>query len=1278
MLLNLAQGQWVNGYEYRKPITIPDTSVSGGIALDDFPLLVSLTDANLRTISNGGNVENASGYDIVFASGDGTLLGHELESYNAVSGELIAWVNVPSVSPTTSTVIYMYYGNDAIATDQSSTSAWVANYGASWNMSDLNDGTANGYSLTDNNSIDTTGKIGRARYVDGSGTQYLLANEAAIGPTSYFTLSFWMRPTGNEGTVVDFSSGSSAGDPYFYFNYNNSNIRFAFESAGDDDVNFTDNTNLTEGEWYHVICVGEHDGNDHRIYLNGIQVASDNTNVDGKSSQLDDGRIGDINTSYGTSQGRYNGSIDNFWIYNGLWSDDFISTLYKNQNNPSAFITVGNEECNANDAAGTIYGASQVASGTTVNLTLSGYNQLATFQWQSSTDGTNFSDIPGETGVAYTTPAINQITYYRVQAQLNSCTDYSDIHTIFLSDSFLTDYYYRKNITLSASMVCGGADLSNFPVYLNFTDPDLATAANKITNNEGYDIVFTQEDGQTLLDHQLEKFDSTTGEISAWVRIPTLSATSNTVIVMNYGNCNVATDQSTNSVWTVDYEAVYHLGNDITDQSQNSNDLTNNGSTVTSGITGDARHFNGTSHYLTGTDIDLTQGTISAWVKFDNTHNSASSQTRPVFNNWQNNSNQATMLFAGTDNSYNDDGKFYFKIEGSGTFGRETSDQSSWTGGTWYYVSASFGTTQSIAINGETVSSSSRTNSISENIPITIGGGDVDQTNNFEYFEGVIDEVHITSAVRNDDWLCTEYRNLSNPGAYITLGTEESNFQWSGAVSSDWSNGSNWTGCHVPESTSDIVISSSASNYPVISTDQSIKSITIENGASLTVNNATLTVTGDFTIDGSYACTNGKIRFAGSATQNIFGAGTLTFCDLEIANTASGNNLVLNTPIQIEDSLILTDGVIRSTASEKVTLPDGAVVVGGKTASYVDGPFTKIGDDPFDFPVGRNGIYGEIGISDLFNAAITDEWTAEYFREELATSFSDSSSHAGENDGIYNVSQIEYWDLSRDVGSAEVKIALNWRGGNSAISDLTQIVLAHNVSGNNWSNERGTVTGTVDSGCVVSEGRISSFSPFTFGSTGDANPLPIELAYFLAEAKDDHVVLKWQSNTEINNDRYEIQRSATGEDFETIATVPGAGDSKQILRYQTEDRDPLKGTSFYRLKQVDRDGSFFYSSVQEVSFSSKTVAFTVYPNPNDGRELNVLLSETLYTSEVAFEVYDVYGRLMFSDSQPVLDTDHNLFTLMLAGSGLSNGVYTVVLTTSYQKASQTFYVVKRE
>jgi len=123
-------------------------------------------------------------------------------------------------------------------------------------------------------------------------------------------------------------------------------------------------------------------------------------------------------------------------------------------------------------------------------------------------------------------------------------------------------YSYRKSITIQSSQVSGTADHSNFPVLVNLTNGKLRhiDSGGHVTNTNGYDIIFRASDETTQLDHEIEEYDSSTGTVVAWVRIPTLSYDTNTVIYMYYGNTCISTSQeNVTGVWDSNYLGVWHL-----------------------------------------------------------------------------------------------------------------------------------------------------------------------------------------------------------------------------------------------------------------------------------------------------------------------------------------------------------------------------------------------------------------------------------------------------------------------------------------------------------------------------------------------------------------------------------------------------------------------------------------------------------------------------------------------------------------------------------------------
>ena len=105
---------------------------------------------------------------------------------------------------------------------------------------------------------------------------------------------------------------------------------------------------------------------------------------------------------------------------------------------------------------------------------------------------------------------------------------------------FSLSYKYERNITIDYTRVSGGSDLFNFPVLFSLTGQNFLRnlPTGQITNANGFDIIFT-DDNYNKLDHQIEYYNGTNGDLIAWIRIPVLSSSSNTVIKILYGNPQV-------------------------------------------------------------------------------------------------------------------------------------------------------------------------------------------------------------------------------------------------------------------------------------------------------------------------------------------------------------------------------------------------------------------------------------------------------------------------------------------------------------------------------------------------------------------------------------------------------------------------------------------------------------------------------------------------------------------------------------------------------------------
>ena len=138
---------------------------------------------------------------------------------------------------------------------------------------------------------------------------------------------------------------------------------------------------------------------------------------------------------------------------------------------------------------------------------------------------------------------------------------------IVIPDAKADNYGYRMGITVNSSQVQNGP-LTNFPFLFNTTSTNLKTTANggHVTSAYGYDIIFRALDATTCggtapctLDHEIEKYDGSTGEFVAWVRVPSIN--NGTVLYIYYGNASITSSpENKTGVWDSNYKGVWHLG----------------------------------------------------------------------------------------------------------------------------------------------------------------------------------------------------------------------------------------------------------------------------------------------------------------------------------------------------------------------------------------------------------------------------------------------------------------------------------------------------------------------------------------------------------------------------------------------------------------------------------------------------------------------------------------------------------------------------------------------
>src|SRR5581483_3738584 len=331
---------WTNGYTYRRAITIPHTQVVNTDQVN-FPVLIAGTYSYLATLANGGCVTNANGYDILFtsdASGN-TPLAFERESYSGASGTVDFWVQVPLLSHTSDTVLYLFYGNSSVTTDRSNrTGTWDSNYKAVWHLANgvtLSgaDSSSNAVNGTNLGMTAVSGGIGGAAAGDGgAGHQINTANNPYASSTfssNGLTLSAWVKPSPTNAASSQVVSLEGA----YVLDVTGGKAGFEINGSGSDLVS---GVTVPTGSWTYIVGTADSSGN-LKLYVNGALTGNASQGFFNLDSLTRPYSLGGHPVFAGYN---FNGIIDEARISNIPRSADWIATEYNNQSGSLSFYTI--------------------------------------------------------------------------------------------------------------------------------------------------------------------------------------------------------------------------------------------------------------------------------------------------------------------------------------------------------------------------------------------------------------------------------------------------------------------------------------------------------------------------------------------------------------------------------------------------------------------------------------------------------------------------------------------------------------------------------------------------------------------------------------------------------------------------------------------------------------------------------------------------------------------------------------------------------------------------
>ncbi len=488
------------GYSFGKQVLIQSSQVEGSTNHLNFPVLISFTDGDLRHTSSGGNVENINGYDIIFTIGDcSTELDHQIESYSPATGTYVAWVKIPSLSPTIDFNILMYYGNSSVSSNPSTSDVWNAGYDGVWHLhNDFSDASGNGNNGTNNGSTD----LSPAKLADGQSfvdPNHWIELSNHPNKTSSFSYSGWFRTTDRTRTgqriICDDETNGSGGHAISLGDPGAGRIRFYIRGVGGTSLDSP--VLVANNVWYHVTVTYNTSTGFKAIYLNGSLVAS-TTDVGTLNAAAGNASIGG-ETALGESGNRFQGNLDEIRSFLGVLSPDWIATEFNNQNNPSTFYNIS-PQFSAAVLCGTLpiellSFSAQLNLQNEVKLSWETATEINNdyFTLERSKDASNWSVLTTISGKGNSSEVVQysyidsnplpQTSYYRLkQTDFNGVFSYSGIQTISTSRQKEHISIY-PNPTINQVTISGSRNELNQMQVVNLLGQDVTDKAELIEKN---------------------------------------------------------------------------------------------------------------------------------------------------------------------------------------------------------------------------------------------------------------------------------------------------------------------------------------------------------------------------------------------------------------------------------------------------------------------------------------------------------------------------------------------------------------------------------------------------------------------------------------------------------------------------------------------------------------------------------------------------------------------------------------------------------------------------
>lgn len=420
----------------------------------------------------------------------------------------------------------------------------------------------------------------------------------------------------------------------------------------------------------------------------------------------------------------------------------------------------------------------------------------------------------------------------------------------------------------------------------------------------------------------------------------------------------------------------------------------------------------------------------------------------------------------------------------------------------------------------------------------------------------------------------------------------------------------------------------------------------------------------NFHNNGIFTHGEGEVIFSGNDDQEIRGTSTSIFHDLTINKTAG--DLIAVTDIEVENNLKLAKGqldlqnatvslgttgsIVDENADNKIYVsnPDAHTGIIIRTATIDN---TEIINNPGNIGIGLKPT-ANLGEVTIIRGHLRQQGTNGYFDN-------------------YSVSR--YFDINPTNNDIETELEFYFQDI-ELHEHLSTDLIVYRYMEDNGNPYWKALTGPINAG---ENNHITfttpGFSKFTLGS--ENSPLPIELLSFDVKWLDNRqheAVINWTTASETNNDYFVVERSQDAMNWEAISTTQGAGTVSYNTQYETKDKHPLVGISYYRLKQVDYDGTTTHSQLRELFKGKEQIDLVMFPNPATD-VIIIRFDSNTENSLTQIIITDKLGRIV---SQTMLRNEMANSIITIDVSHLKTGIYNIRIARGVRSANQKIVVSK--